>query len=212
MQRVRPHRRSLMCTVPIALLVVTLLSEAAPAYASTKSVIADPDHAFSFTLPANWKQVPLNSGDVTSLLNAATHDDPALTNALNGEVRSAAAKGLRVFALGPVNGSSVPNVNVIVTSSAGAPPGSGFASALAAEAKIELTEADATHIKTTTVHDRLGSTAQATYELDLPHVATQYGEQLYALHQSHIEIVTVTTSNVVSTKSIAHAVATTWRW
>ena len=59
-------------------------------------------------------------------LNSASHDDPTLANALSSEVTSGAAKGMKVFAVGPRAGSTVPNVNVIVTSSAGAPTGRAF--------------------------------------------------------------------------------------
>ena len=155
----------------MALVAVLLVLGDASAGASSGVVIKEPQYGFSLTLPVNWKQVPLNGNDVTALLNAETHDDPALTNALNSEVTSAAAEGMKVFAIGPVAGSTVPNLNVIVTSSAGVPTGSAFAPVAVAEAKIELTQVGASHLKTSIVEDRLGTSARATYELILKNAA-----------------------------------------
>ena len=180
--------------------------------ASSGVVIKEPQYGFSFTLPFNWKLVPLNGSDVTALLNAATHDDPALTSALNGEITSATSKGIKVFAIGPVVGSTVPNVNVIVTSSAGGPTGSAFAQAAVAEAKIEYTELGASHIKTSVVRNRLGISGQATYELNLKNVGPQFGAQYYVQHKSYVEIVTVTTSNLASSQSDARLIVGSWRW
>ena len=39
--------------------------------ASSGPVIKQPQYGFSFTLPADWKQVPLDGSDVTALLNAS---------------------------------------------------------------------------------------------------------------------------------------------
>jgi hypothetical protein len=180
--------------------------------ASTGIVIKGPQHEFSFTLPAGWKQVPLNGSDVTALLNAATHDDPALANALDSEVTSAATKGMKVFAIGPVVGSVASNVNVIVTSSSGAPTGSAFAPAMVAEAKIELTQLGGSHLKTSIVKNRLGTAAQVTYQLNLKNVSTEFGEQMYVQHKSSIDIVTVTTSNPTSSQSTARSITSSWQW
>lgn len=186
---------------------------ATSADASAGTVVKDRQYGFSFTVPANWKQVPLNGSDVTALLNAATHDDPTLTNALSSEVSSAAAKGMKVFAIGPVTGTTAPDVNVIVSSSAGAPSGNGFAAAAIAEAKIELTQAGASHITTSIVKSRLGRSAEATYQLELKAgTPAVVGEQIYAVHGSHVVIVTVTTSSLTASKSDTRLISNTWRW
>jgi hypothetical protein len=188
--------------------VALLLSlGATEAGASSGVVIKEPQYGFSFTLPVNWKQVPLDGGDVTTLLNDASHNDPALTNVLNGEVSSAVSKGTKVFAIGPSGG----NVSVYVTSSAGTLPESVFAPAVAAAAKTEFTQAGASHIKTSTVNNPLGRSAQVTYELHLlgKHV---FGDQFYVQHKSYVEIVTVTTSGLASTQSNARLIVDSWRW
>ncbi len=191
--------------------LLCLLGETGAGAASGVTV-SEHQYGFSFTLPANWKQVPLNGSDVTALLNAATHDDPALASSLDSEVTSAASKGMKVFAIGPVSGSSVPNVNVIVSSASGAPTGREFAQEAATEAKIELAQINASHVKTSTVTNRLGTAAKATYQLAFKGSVPQFGEQFYVQHKANIDIVTVTTSSSSATQSNAQRVVNSWRW
>jgi hypothetical protein len=215
MNRMREGRRNrgfLHVGTSIALVTVMLVLGATSADASSGVVIREPRYGFSFTLPVGWKQVPLNGSDVTALLNSAAHDDPTLANALKGEVTSAASKGMKVFAIGPFAGSMVPNVNVIVESSAGAPTGRAFDQTAIAEAEIALTQVGASHIKTSIVKNRLGTSAQATYELDLKATGIEFGEQFYVQHRSHVVIVTVTSSSLASSQSNAGLVADSWRW
>lgn len=209
--RRKQHRR-MQVGGSVALAAVLLLMGDASAGASSGVVIKEPQYGFSFTLPSNWKQVPLNGSDVTALLNAETHDNPTLANALDSEITLATSKGIKVFAVGPVVGSTVPNLNVIVTSSAGDPTGSAFAQAAVAEAKIEMTQVGASHLKASIVKDRLGTSAQATYELSLKSTGPEFGEQLYVQHKSYVEIVTVSTSSRISTQSNARLIVDSWRW
>jgi hypothetical protein len=188
-----------------------LLATAPVGAAAQGTVVKETQYGFSFRLPSSWKQVPLDGSDVTALLNVATHDDPSLTNALQGEVTSATTKGIKVFAVGPVTGAVAPNVNVIVTSGAGAPTGREFASAAIAEAKIGFSQIGVKHMRTSIVSDRLGHTAQITYQLTLQGVK-EYGEQVYALHNSNIEIVTLTTSSAVASQSATRFVVNSWKW
>ena len=205
----RKHRTVLVGASGLlaALLVLGEMS----ASASPGVVIREPQYGFSFNLPANWKQVPLDGSDVTALLNTATHDDPTLSNALDSEITSAASKGIKVFAIGPVAGSTVPNVNVVVTSSAGAPTGRAFAQGAIAEAKIEFTQVGASHLKTSIIKNRLGNSAQATYELNIESTV-EYGHQFYVQHGAHVFIVTITTSNPASSQSNAQLIEDSWRW
>jgi hypothetical protein len=194
-----------------ALVMAVLVVGETGASASSGTVVKESQYGFSFNLPANWKQVPLDGSDVTALLNSASHDDPTLANALGSEVTSGAAKGMKVFAIGPLTGSTVPNVNVIVTSSAGAPTGRAFAQAAIAEAKIEFTQIGASHLKTSIINNHLGSSAEATYELNLKS-STQFGEQFYLRHGANVEIVTITTSSHAATGSNAKIILNSWQW
>jgi len=198
-------------TSAVFVTALLLMAEAATG-ASSGVAVSEHQYGFSFTLPANLKQVPLNGSDVTNLLNTATHDDPALANALDSEVTSAAAKGTKVFAIGPISGSSVPNVNVIVSSSAGVPTGRAFAQEAATEAKIELAQIKALHVKTSVVTNRLGATAEATYEIDVKGSSPQFGEQFYVQHKAYVDILTVTTPSSTATRSNAQRIVASWHW
>jgi hypothetical protein len=190
----------------------TLAGGAASASAGSQVQIREPQYGFTFALPANWRQVPLDGSDITNLLNTATHDDPSLANGLSAEVTAGASKGMKVFAIGPVMGSSVPNVNVIVASSAGEPTGRQFAESSVTDAKIEFAEIGAQQIKASVVHTRLGVAAEVTYVLNIKNAAQQSGTQLYLQHNSHIDIVTATSPNAANSQSNMQLVIKSWRW
>ena len=195
-----------------ALVVVTLAALSTVAGASSGIVIREPQYGFSFSLPAGWEQVPLDGSDVTALLNAATHDDPALANALDSQITSEASKGMKVFVIGPVSGSVASNVNVIVNAPGGfIPSGNEFASEAVAEAKIEMAQIGATHIKAIAVKNHLGDVAESTYRISLQGT-NEVGEQFFAHHGANLLVVTVTTSSPASAKTIANDVANSWRW
>jgi len=195
------------------LVIAAILAEAGvSAGADSRIQIREPQYGFSFALPANWKQVPLDGSDITDLLNTATHDDPTLANGLSTEVKAGAAKGMKVFAIGPIVGSSVPNVNVIVASSAGEPTGHAFAQSSVTEAKIEFAEIGAQQIKASIVHTRLGLVAEVTYMLNIKNSAPLFGSQLYLLHTSHVDIVTATTPKASESRSDLQLVIESWQW
>ena len=212
MRRDRPKWWPLLLGASVALVAGLLVVGESGAGAAVGTAVNEPTYGFSFLLPPSWKTVPLNGGDVTALLNAAAHNDPTLANALSGEVNGAASKGIKVFAVGPVSGSTAANMNIVITSSAGAPTGSEFAPAAVAEAKIGLTELGTNHTRISVVHNRLGTVAQATYELTLKGSPPQFGDQIYAMHKSYIEIISVTTSNPSKSQAAARVIVNSWRW
>jgi hypothetical protein len=96
-------------------------------------------------------------------------------------------------------------------SAAGTPTGRNFAPAAIAEAKIEFAQLGASHIKSSIVNNRLGRSAQVTYELNLNGIH-EFGDQFYALHTSHVDIVTVTTGSFANSQADARIVVNSWRW
>jgi hypothetical protein len=179
--------------------------------AATGPTVRVPQFGFSLTLPPSWTEIPLNGSDITSLLNSATHDDPTLANALSAEVKSATTHNIKVFAVGPVVGTSVPNVSIAVGSSAGAPSGKAFPPAAVVQAKISLSQAGARQIKTAVIHTGLGSTARVAYALPLK-AATVYGVQYYAEHGSRVAILTVTSTLAATSLAAARTMAGNWHW
>jgi hypothetical protein len=188
-----------------------LFATSGSAYGASGPSVKEPKYGFSLKLPARWTTIPLNGSDISSLLKSATHDDPALSNALNSQVEAATKQGIKVFAVGPLIGSFVPNVSIAAESSSGAPSGSAFPPAAAVQAKISLGQAGATQIKTSVIHNHMGAVAQVLYHLPLK-TGTVYGLQLYVEHGSHIAIVTVTTPSSPAGLSVSRTVAANWKW
>ena len=207
----RRNHGALSLGASAAFLAFVLVVGASSAAFSAGSVVKEPQYGFSFALPAGWQEVPLDGSDVTALLNIATHNDPSLTKALGNEVSSAPSKGMKVFAIGPASDSSAPNVNVIVVLLRELQPGGIFAPAAIAEAKIEFAQLGASHIKSSIVNNRLGRSAQVTYELNLNGIH-EFGDQFYALHTSHVDIVTLTTGSFTNSEVDARIVVNSWRW
>jgi hypothetical protein len=192
---------------------VTVLGLAAPLLVATGAGAAgpqvkEPKYGFTFTLPTNWRPVPLNGSDIKSLLNSATHDDPAMASALSAQVKSAVEQGVKVFAIGPETDGSVPNVSIVSSSASGAPSGSAFASAALAQAKISLTQVGATHIQAAVVKNRMGDSGELVYQLS----ATVQGAQLYVRHKARVVVMTVTTTSSLSSQTTARAIVQSWTW
>lgn len=204
----RLNRRSLRVGAVATLVALLLSLGATSAAASSGVVVKEPQYGFSFTLPVSWKQVPLDRvNGVTTLLNDQSHNDYAFTHVPNGEFSSAVSKGTKVFAIGP----SGDNLSVLVVSSVGNLPESIFAPGVAAAAKSELTQASASHIKTSIVNNPLGRSAQVTYELNLLG-GHEFGDQFYVQHNSNVEIVTVTTGSLAASQSNGRLIVNSWRW
>jgi hypothetical protein len=173
--------------------------------------VKEPKYGFTFTLPTSWKTVPLNGGDIKSLLNSATHNDPSLSSALSAQVKSAVEQGVKVFAIGPENNGSIPNVSVIDGSAAGSPKGSAFPQAAVTQAKISLTQVGAIHIQAAVVKNKMGDTAEVVYELPLK-TGTVEGAQLYVQHKSSVVVMTVTTTSSASSQAAARSIVKSWKW
>lgn len=207
----RSRRRSTPRLVLWSISVFALVVVVSDSAAASGPAVKEPKYGFSLTLPPKWTTIPINGSDITSLLNSATHDDPSLANVLSTEVKAATAQGIKVFAVGPLAGTSMPNVNIAAESSSGEPSGKAFAPAAAVQAKISLTEAGAKAVKTSVIHDRLGTAARVLYALPLK-TGTVYGVQFYAEHTSHIAIMTVTTSSASTSLATADTIEASWRW
>jgi hypothetical protein len=195
-----------------ALAATFMLLGTTTAGASSGTLVKEPQYGFSFRLPSGWKEVPLDGSDVKSLLSNATHDDPSLSNALDSQIVSESAKGMKVFGIGPLTNSSTPDVDVIVISAAGTPSGRAFASEGVTEAKIEYAQIGAVHYKASVVTDRLGDAAKGTYELKGKTLGTQYGTQYFVRHKASVYIVTVTTPSAASTQTAGNLIVNSWRW
>ncbi len=183
-----------------------------PAGAATVSAS---QYGFTFSLPSNWTQIPLDSKDIGAIIGAAAKGDPALENVLDQQAVAATKKGLKVFAVGPISGGFFPNLNIGVTSATGAPTGSAFVNLMAAEVKITLSEAGATHVNAAPAHLPLGQAVQAGYQLKLAvttHPVLVHGLQFYFEHGARLYVVTFSAATPAEYQPVAHDVVTSWRW
>jgi len=207
-------RRLLVRKLAFSLTAVVglLMASSAPAGAAT---VSEAQYGFTFSLPSNWTQIPLNAKDIGAIIGAAAKGDPALENVLDQQAVAATKKGLKVFAVGPISGGFFPNLNVGVTSAMGAPTGSAFVSLMMAEVKITLTEAGATHVDAAPAHLPLGPAVQAGYQLKLSvtaHPVLVHGLQFYVEHGSRLYVITFSGTTPAEYQPAAHEVVTSWHW
>jgi hypothetical protein len=189
-----------------------IASTAVPASAAGTRVV-EPQYGFAFRLPAKWVQVPLDGSDISGLLAIATKADPSLENALSAEVKQAAEKGIKFFAVGPVVGTQTPNMNIFVGSAGGAPAGNAFFKVAAAQVKISLAQAGMKNLKTSVVKFQSGKALQVTYSISAnPPVSAMYGDQIYVVHKSNLDVITFTSTSTASAQRVASVVEKSWSW
>jgi hypothetical protein len=209
--------KSKMVLVFLAALGTTSIAWAGPSGATTRSVPAantvnESQYGFSFSLPSKWKAIPLTGTDAGALLNAAKSADPSLANVVDSQLIQAAKQGLKVYAVGPVSGTSFPNLNIGVEPSSGSPTGQAFLSAMDAEVKIDLSEAGVQDLKTSDTRLPLGNALQVSYRLPLNASLIDVGEQLYFEHGSQLYVVTFSSLSLSLDQGVSHVVENSWRW
>lgn len=195
------------------LLAVSVVGlDAAPATAA-ETHVNESKYGFSFSMPSNWVQVPLNGSDISGLIARATKDDPSLDNALSSQIKKAAAQGIKFFAIGPVQGRVSPNLNIIVTSSSTGLTGKAYFQAADAQVKIELTQAGVEDLKTSVLRLHMGKALQVSYSIPTRAFGvTEHGVQLYVTHKSQLYILTFTSSALKNARAMAHEVEDSWHW
>jgi hypothetical protein len=184
------------------------------AAATTGPRVAETVYGFSFSLPVTWHQVPLNGGDINSILNQATKQVPSLKSVLDTQVQQAVAKGIKVYAIGPISAATFPSLNIAIESSSGIPTGRAFLSVADTEAKLGLSETGAKDLKTFDVRLPLGSALEDSYVLPLSSSSTSSisGIQLYIEHQTHVYVVTVSAPTLSAARPVIGLVERSWHW
>jgi hypothetical protein len=190
-------------------LVVALTTSALSASAASGNRATNAQYGYTFVLPKGWNEVSLSSSDVGALLGGAAKLNAGLKQALTSQVQSAAAKGLKTFAVraSQESGGFFANINVGVFA------GTASNADLGLQVKIQLTSAGAKSVTTKTVHFPLGSAIEATYTLALTSSGqTVYGTQVYAGHGGSTYIVTFSAVNKSLETRAATTVMPTWRF
>jgi hypothetical protein len=193
-----------------ALATVSALLAGAPSAGA--ATVRDARDGFSFSLPTRWVQIPLSGADVGVLVNEATRVDPSLSNVLGAQVQQAMKQGLKVFAVGPVAGGFLPNLNVGVKPATGMMAAASYP-ALELQLKIFLRMSGLKAPRVAEVHLPFGTAVQATYLLRLSGPSrSAYGRQLYFIHAHRLYVVTSTAAKASQAAAIEHFVAVHWRW
>jgi len=183
-----------------------------PAIAQT---VTASQYGFSFSLPPKWTEIPLTAKDLGALLRVLTQANPAMKNALSQEAVDAAKEGLKVFAVGPISGNFIPNLNILVKAAAGLPTGSAFVNLMSAEVQIILGSVGATHVDIGATDLHLGKAVEASYLLKLKfagHSISERGLQLYFQHVGRLYVVTFSALSLTEDQAAAHVVEDSWQW
>jgi hypothetical protein len=154
-------------------------------------------YGFSLVIPQKWVEVPLNGSDINGILTKAVKTDPTLKNALSTQIESAAKKGIKFFAIGPI----------------GSPPGKSFFEEVDAQVKIELSQAGFVHLVTGVKTLALGKALVVTY--DIPKTTSGFlasGLQIYVKHTTHVDVITITSGSLTHDRKVAKIIEKSWKW
>jgi len=195
----------------VAASLVALGSAQLPAGATT---VTEHQYGFSFSLPAGWSQVPLNSAMVGEFLRDAAKKAPSLAKALDSEVEQATKEHLKVLAIGPVSGGFFPNLNVSIETSPTSLTGPALLTLMKAEVKELLAGLGVKQTVVSTPALPLGSAVQASYAVPVESAGLKLvqGIQIYVVHGARLYVVTFTATTLTADQQSAHAVEATWHW
>jgi hypothetical protein len=196
----------------MGILVVSLLTSTS-SWGAPGLVVKDKKDGITFSLPDQWKQVPLSGNDIGYFLKVASKGNPNLQKTMTTQVEAAIKAGFKTFEIGPVQGHFLSNVSVIVESGKGLPKGNAFYTAAQAQLQVALVSDGYSDLKLKVVHLHLGEALQGTYVLTNKSLGvTTDGLQLYILHKTHVYIVTISTYSHSLDKSLLKTMAGSWIW
>jgi len=163
-------------------------------------------YGFSVTLPSGWQRVTLTQASIDKLaryLKSRSASPTFYQQFVNNE---AAARHLQLFAIGPLEGASLPNLNVLVQSPQGLPSGESFLTQAQPVMKSELQQAGLKNVTISVVHLPFGPALQGVYSLPLQGGTSVTLTQLYISHGGHLFIVSMSPSSVVP------QIESNWHW
>ncbi len=206
-QRTRDRRAISLSTVVAASLALGLFVAAGPAGAAN-SRITDAKDGFSLVLPQGWTQVSLSKSDIGTI-GASAKNYASLQPLLTQQATSAAAKGLKFFAVAPgqINGQFVPNINV------GLFKDSGSLGALQTDINSIWSKAGAKGLKIKQVRLTYGKAVEGTYELVSKTSSPSIWEtQVYSPHKGQVYIATFSATTQPAVELTAAVVMSTWKF
>ncbi len=191
--------------IALACAAIVFCASVGPSSASaptgTRVVVAK--YGFSVTVPTGWERVQLTKDGVGKLVKRMDKVDPSQASLLSSQSAQATIRKMQLYAIGPLQGGMIPNMNVLVQSPQGLPSGTSFLTQVKQLMTGTLHNAGFTNVTTSIVHLPLGSAVQGNYTTPSSSVTIT---QLYISHKSHFYIVTFTPS------SVAAQIENTWHW
>jgi hypothetical protein len=158
-------------------------------------------YGFSVTLPSGWQKVTLTQAGINKMAKYINKTDPTLGQQfVNNE---ATVRRLQLYAVGPLQGASLPNLNVLVQSPQGLPSGKSFLTQGQPAIESELQQAGFQNVAISVVHPSFGSALQAVYTV--PGLSTVI-TQAYISHKGRLYIVTMSPAAVVP------EIESSWHW
>jgi hypothetical protein len=184
-----------------SVLALCAAPEVSSASSSTGPTVVLPKYGFSVTLPSGWQKVTLTQAGINKIAKYVSKTDPALGHEfVNNE---ATVRHLQLYAIGPPQGGSLPNLNVLVQSPQGLPSGKAFLTQGQPVLKSQLEQAGLKNVVISVVHLPFGSALEGTYTLPgISAPVTQY----YVSHNGRLYIITMSPASVVP------QIENSWHW
>ena len=183
--------------------IVAVASTGVSSASTPTTRVVEARYGFSLSLPAGWQQVQLTKAGVNKMVQRLEKLDPKMSALVGSQSEQATIRRLQLYAIGPPQGSTLPNINVLVQSPPDLPSGASFLSQAEPLMKSELQSAGFKQVMTSIVHLPLGSAVEGQYSV--PGVSDVI-TQLYISHGSRLYIVTF------SSASVAAQIENTWHW
>jgi len=200
-------------TLAVICIVAASLLTSTSSWGAPGLVVKDQKDGFSFSLPSQWKLVPLSGNDIGYFLKEASKGNATLKAAMTAQVRAAIKEGIKNFAVGPIAGNFLSNISVIVESGKDVPSGKAFYTAAQAQLQVDLVADGYQDLKLNVVHIPLGEALEAMYVLTNKSLGVSTaGLQLYIRHKTHVFIVTISTHSHSLDKSLLKTVGASWKW
>lgn len=197
----RRHWRNWILALTSSVVVLCATPEVTSASSSTGPTVVLPKYGFSVTLPSGWQKVTLTQGGIDKIAKYISKADPTLGQQFVSN--EATVRHLQLYAIGPPEGASLPNMNVLVQSPQGLPSGQSFLTQGQPVMKSELEQAGLKNVAITVVHLPFGSALQGVYSL--PGTSAQV-TQYYISHKGRLYIITM------SPPSVVPQIESSWHW
>ncbi len=177
------------------------LPGASSASSSTGTKIVMSKYGFSVTLPSGWQRVTLTNAGIHKIAQYLNRVNPALEQQFVSN--AATVRNVQLYAVGPAQASSLPNLNVIVQSPQGLPSGNSFLTQIQPVMKSELQQAGLKDVTISIVHLPFGSAVEGQYALSATGPTVT---QFYISHGGRLYILSL------SPASVLPQIENSWHW